>query len=189
NRNHATFFYEHAYNHLTFPTRQELSQIFENEETAIPFLLNKNIISRPTICSVCLNLNISRKKKMWKCTKKVVENSLRYSKVPFFQNNKLKINKLLEFSYYWLAGIKSKQIVMITECSNKKTTTKTKNLHQLDHLTVYHSVQFVESETGVCIDIIKGTWNALKYKISPRKITNFLNDDPLLDNFLGEFQF
>ncbi|KAF0987526.1 hypothetical protein HZS_3797 [Henneguya salminicola] len=162
-----------------FPTRQELSQIVENEETAITFFLNKNIISRPTVCSVCLNLNISgKKKKCGNVRKKIFRSS-------FFQNTKPKLNKLLEFSYYWLAGIKRKQTAMITGHHNVNLL--------YGHLPANHSVEFVDSETGVCTNTIEGTWNALKYKIPHKNSANSINEDEeiedhLLDDFLKEFQ-
>ncbi|KAF0986635.1 hypothetical protein HZS_8067, partial [Henneguya salminicola] len=108
--------------------------------------------------------------------KKLAENSLRYSYVPFFQNTQLKLNKLLEFSYYWLAGIISKQIAIITGCSNKTTTKQTKNLPRIRRL-----------EAGPCTNTTEGTWYTLKYKISPRNRKNSLNEDNLLNNILWEF--
>ncbi|KAF0989487.1 hypothetical protein HZS_163 [Henneguya salminicola] len=78
-----------THNYLMLPTRQELSQIFENEETAITLLLNKNIIYALLFA----------RRKCGDVRKKVSENSLRHFEVPFFkiQNSKLNLNKLLEF--------------------------------------------------------------------------------------------
>ncbi|KAF0992295.1 hypothetical protein HZS_2043 [Henneguya salminicola] len=71
------------------------------KENCHHFLLSKNIISRSTICSVCLNLNISVIRK-WRCTKKSCRKQFMIFRRFFIQNRKLKSNKLLEFSYYGL---------------------------------------------------------------------------------------
>ncbi|KAF0989949.1 hypothetical protein HZS_6435 [Henneguya salminicola] len=56
------------------------------------------------------------------------------------------------------------------------------------HDTVNHSVNFIDARTGPHTNTIKGTWNALKIKISPRNRTDSYDEERnLIKNYLDYF--
>ena len=80
--------------------------------------------------------------------------------------------------------------IIITDCF--KSYAKLNNFYQ--HLTVNHSIEYVDSLTGAHTNTIEGTWGAIKYKISPRNRTSSINDEGVvtmdgINEFLGEFQW
>ncbi|KII70540.1 hypothetical protein RF11_14858 [Thelohanellus kitauei] len=79
---------------------------------------------------------------------------------------------------------------IITDCFKSYS-----NLNTLyNHLKVNHREKFRDPQSGACTNTIEGTWNVLKYMISPRNRTNSLDEngeitEAILDDFLAEFQW
>ena len=272
------------------PPVKMLKNVIYSEESAIQFLFQEGVIKMPSHCSTCGNSGFSIDRKQWRCTKKDCRKKVSLFNGTFFSLSKLPINEVIEFSYYWLAGIKSSQLGLITGHSTNTISNyssylrqlvadsldfedliiggpgiiveideskfgKNKyhrghpvngawilggvertenrriflievpdrtaetlisiikryvregsiiitdcfssynNLHQYyDHFQVNHSIEFVDSETGAHTNTIEGTWNAIKYRISPRNRTSSINKDgeitnSAIDEFLLEFQW
>ena len=80
--------------------------------------------------------------------------------------------------------------IIITGCFKSYST-----LHNFfRHLTVNHSIEYVDSTTGAHTNTIEGTWGAIKYRISPRNRTSSVQDDGSvsmdgINEFLAEFQW
>ncbi|KAF0988125.1 hypothetical protein HZS_2126 [Henneguya salminicola] len=69
---------------------------------------------------------------------------------------KMPVNEDLEISYYWHIELSNDHILTITGSSSTPVT------------------KITHSQTGACTNTIEGTWNYLKYKISPRNRINSL---------------
>ena len=80
--------------------------------------------------------------------------------------------------------------IIITDCFKSYAT-----LHNFyTHLTVNHSIEYVDSVSGAHTNTIEGTWGAIKYRISPRNRTASVSEDGNIsmdgiNEFLGEFQW
>lgn len=272
------------------PKRSDLRLIFDDEEIAINFVVENNVLYQFTTCDTCGYSPLKLYGRIWKCNRKQCRKGYSIFYHSFFSNIKLPINKVMEIAYYWLAGVHNTQIEAIMGVSNTTITHLTKYLrklvssnldfvdmviggvdiivevdeskmgkvkyhrgHRVDgawvlggvertpekriflvevpdrteetllsiirthvlpgsiiitdcfksyinlqqyytHLTVNHSLNFVDPLTGACTNTIEGTWNALKCKISPRNRTNSLDEEvnlleQTLDDFLAEFQW
>jgi hypothetical protein len=58
------------------PPRKELSTIFDNEESAIQYLISLGVILKPNVCKACGNYNIKRERELWRCSLKKCRKSV-----------------------------------------------------------------------------------------------------------------
>ncbi|KAF0990039.1 hypothetical protein HZS_3766 [Henneguya salminicola] len=80
------------------------------------------------------------------------------------------LRELQKENYFWSKTYAQQGSIIITDCFRSYT-----NLSQhYTHFTVNPSKNFVNPQTCACTNTLEGTWNFLKYKISPRNRTNTL---------------
>lgn len=114
---------------MTFPSIFELHDIFFNENSAIAFLIDQQIIL-PRNCEICLgNLSIDAVKKRYRCYKCKKQISL-FSKT-FFSKIKLSINKALFLGYLWLSKCPATTIYNVGGFSKATVTTYNQYLRNL----------------------------------------------------------
>ncbi|KAF0986083.1 hypothetical protein HZS_4056, partial [Henneguya salminicola] len=207
-------------------SRKEFHAIFDNEELAIIYLMQMEVVQAQTVHNFCQG-TVKQYSKQLRCSSK----SCRKRYTFFLSKMKISLNQVLETDYYWPSGIKRGQIETVRGISNVIVTTIAQNLRKLvsnawdfnniipgddgiivtideaklskekyyrwntvDGTGILGEGDLVDSNSGVGENTITGTWDSLKYKISKRNRTNFLDEDgnirgSLLDDLQREFQW
>lgn len=105
--------------------------IFSEESRAIAYLVENNVFIRPDECIACSGEGISIRGKSWRCTRKDCRKSWSIFSGSFFSQCKIDINKILALAYFWLCGVKSTQLILITGLSKPTISMYTKSLRRL----------------------------------------------------------
>ena len=83
-------------------------EVTKNEEATITWLKNKNIIRRSLLCRKCSSsCNFIPRKDgyAWRCTRKGCQSVLSIRDGTFFSGSHLKLNEIVEISYWWARGM------------------------------------------------------------------------------------
>lgn len=114
----------------SIPIFKNIQNIVNEEEIAIQFLLDSNILFNNVRCTNC-NGPTKRKRNLWVCIKKSCAKAISIFKGSFFQNSKIKCNEVLHIAYLWLAKVKATSIITITGNASDTITAYIKHLNQL----------------------------------------------------------
>jgi transposase-like protein len=104
------------------PKWKNISAIFQNEDKAINFLFDNNIIQHIEKCPIC-NSSTSRSNKIFICQRKGCRKAISIFNNSFFSGCKLPINEVLFIAYNWINRTKRNNLVNITTHSRPTITT------------------------------------------------------------------
>lgn len=104
------------------PKWKDLNNIFIDEEEAIKFLFENNLIQDIQRCPKC-DAPISRMKKVFVCKRKACRKNISIFNNSFFSECKLSINDIMFISYNWINRTRRNKLVEMTGHSTSTVTT------------------------------------------------------------------
>ncbi len=102
---------------------RELLPIYDNEELAIKYIIEKGIISEFKICSRCKSvMKINYKEKLYRCNKASCRKKISIYKDTIFEGKKLGLNTIIQIAYGYLSRSPIQSIIDFTGCSSATIT-------------------------------------------------------------------
>ena len=144
-----------------FPTLSSVSNLFQDEEEAIRYLIDHNVFCNVTKCQICQG-NVSRRKKKWRCNKKSCRKETSILKDSVFSKTRIKINEALLIAYLWLSKCSHSSIMLITGHSNSTVTNYLHDLRQLVGCVSDNISQKIGGE-GIVVEIDESKFGKRKY--------------------------
>jgi IS1 family transposase len=112
------------------PSLKSLQNIFYDEKNCIEFLLDKDILNKPRLCTHC-NSSIYRDIKIFRCTNRNCRKAISIFAHTFFARNHLRCSDIILIGYLWLCGSNYTVIQNIMDCSPNTISRYTKLFRQL----------------------------------------------------------
>ncbi|KII65364.1 hypothetical protein RF11_15493 [Thelohanellus kitauei] len=109
----------------------EILAILQDEEKAILYLLEKNIVPALNTCPANNGTGIKRRGRNWRCSSKYCRKEYHIFKNTLFSISKLQINEVLSLCYFWLTESKHKQLCLITGHSPSTITSIMRYLRKM----------------------------------------------------------
>ena len=146
---------------MAIPTVKELKNILFDEDEALAFMLENNILYRPGTCISC-DGRVSRYKTNWRCTRKLCRKSVSIYTGSCFEQSKLKLCDSLFIAYLWLCGDSPKAICIKTGHSPQTITRNIMFLQKVVSKKIWE-IKVKIGGPGIVVEIDESKFGRRKY--------------------------